>query len=122
MPWVASDLATLPTMAVASARESRADRTTITEFAGELEQRIRYAGHHALLLDITTGRLSEAAALNFASFWAARKGSLEPFKMVWNGTLRYWRFNGQYSIQWVPPKLATLTFSLREVHPSEIIL
>lgn len=122
MPWIAADIPNLPAMGFANARESRADRATITEFAGELEQRTSYAGHHALLLDLTTGHISESRALEFVDFWAGRKGSLLPFRMVWNGTTRYWRFAGQYSIAWIPPKLATLSFSIRELHPSEIIL
>ncbi len=121
MPWIAAELPTLPALPISGVAESKADRTTITEFAGETEQRVSYAGHHALSLNVTCNQVRSAQIDAFTAFWAGRKGSLEPFKYTWRGTLRYWRFEGTYSVNWKPPFTGSLTFALREVHPSEIV-
>ena len=121
MPWIAAELPTLPALPVSGVAESKSDRTTITEFAGELEQRVSYAGHHAMTLNVTCNQVKAAQVDTFTAFWAGRNGSLLPFKYLWRGVTRYWRFEGAYSVNWKPPFNGSLTFALREVHPSEIV-
>ena len=121
MPWIAAELPTLPALPVSGVAESKSDRTTITEFAGELEQRVSYAGHHAMTLNVTCNQVKAVQVDTFTAFWAGRKGSLLPFKYLWRGVTRYWRFEGTYSVNWKPPFNGSLTFALREVHPSEIV-
>lgn len=122
MSWIASELPDLPTLPISSITQSRQNQVAIHSFSGEHEQRIDYAGPKLHQLVMACNIMTESEAQSFESFWIGRKGSLRPFRYIWQGNSRYWRFDGNYSLDWKPPMLAALSFSIREMHPSEIVL
>ncbi|MBF0153261.1 MAG: hypothetical protein HQL64_05925 [Magnetococcales bacterium] len=121
MPWFASNLPDFPAIFFVSFQESRSDPTRITEFSGEHEQRISYAGPLRRHFEIKTALIKAADVDAFDAFWSGREGQNLPFKLTWRGILYYVRFDGLFTISWRPPKLASIGFAVKEMHPSEII-
>ena len=121
MPWYPDDLPDFPEISFISAQESRADPVRITEFGGEHEQRISFAGPYRRRWELRTATLKQPDVDLFDAFWIGRQGQNLPFKITWRGSLYFVRFDGGFTTSWKPPQLAQVSFAVKEMHPSEII-
>lgn len=121
MAWYPPDLPTFPNLPLESVQEKRSDPVKVVEFGGEAEQRISYAGPRRLTWEVKT-TLARAATLDlFLPFWEGRQGQMLPFKFIWRQVEYYVRFDGQFTLSWRAADLGQISFSLKQMHPSEII-
>ncbi|MBF0415593.1 MAG: hypothetical protein HQL79_07475 [Magnetococcales bacterium] len=122
MPYFATDLPSFPAIPIESAQEKRFDPIKIAGFSGEQEQRISYAGPRRRGWEVKTPWVRSATVDLFVPFWEGRAGQMHPFQFTWRQTLYYVRFDGEFSISWHAPDLGQISFSLKEMHPAEIIV
>lgn len=121
MAWYPSDLPTFPAIPFESAQERRSDPTKVVEFSGETEQRISYAGPRRRAWEVRTPLVRSVVVDLFTAFWEERQGQRFPFKFTWRQAVAFTRFDGQFTISWRAPNLGLIEFSVKEMHPSEII-
>lgn len=122
MAWIGADLENFPFVIWPDdVKESPISDTTVTKFAGKQEQRISYGGPDIYDYQVSVELATEADLDTFRAFYAAH-GETTPFKWSFRGTVIYARFDGVYSIGWMPPVRGKVSFNLHEMHPSEIIV
>lgn len=127
MPWYSSELQTLSISPYYPYSKTPVWKDNLTEFASGMEQRVTLQQSPRYVHEIGLANLTDDQATGLISFFAARKGRLEPFKWVPPGSSSpiYVRFN-QTSLP-LTKRLANNwvldgKLSLIEVHASEIIV
>lgn len=125
MAYLSSELAVFPTTIselLTDVKETPIDPVRVVQFHDSKEQRISYSGTIRKRFMCEVSLMWDNEMDEFISFWAARNGSLTPFKFTFKGVLYYCRFDGTYSLEWLPGYNASLSFSLIQVDNSEIVV
>jgi hypothetical protein len=122
MSWLASELDTLPgEVEFTGISEKQKFENRVTSFPGGYEQRISYTDTGRLSLNCQCPLKKDTSIATFRDFWLDHY-EIEPFKMTYDGATIYVRFEGSYSFSRRAPDLYQATFSVVEVHESEVIV
>lgn len=121
MAWAAEDLETFPSdVEFSTVSEGRVEQISISEFPGGLEERFSYSDQFKRTWSLKTVPMSTTNVDLFLALWGNTYGQRIPFIFAWRSVNYYVRFSGGFQITWITSALASISFSIIEVHSSEV--